>query len=95
MATKQAKELIKWLEENYPGRKLTLEEVKDLFDIEHTPEPGVYGAWAENLTYGMIEEMEKELKASGEYDILENKIQDFKDKIAGIYKPGTTTKPSI
>lgn len=92
MAKQQVNEIIKWVEDNYPNSTLTITEVKELITIERTAEPGIYGAWAENLPQRLVDEMEKELKDSGEYYILEKKVKDFKDKIAGIYKPNANTK---
>ena len=78
MSAKQSNKLIAWLEENYPGVNLTLTEVKELLEIERTAEAGIYGPWAENLSQGMIDDMVQDLKDSGEYHLLERKVELFK-----------------
>ena len=81
MSKQQVTEIIKWLEYNHAGTTLTLEEVKELIEIERTAEPGVYGAWAENLPQSVIDNMEKELKDSGEYKKFDGLTENWKQKI--------------
>ena len=81
MSKQQVNEIIKWLEDNHAGTTLTLEEVKELIEIERTVEPGVYGAWTENLPQSVIDNMEKELKDSGEYKKFDGLIENLKQKI--------------
>jgi hypothetical protein len=81
MSKQQVNEIIKWLQDNYIDTTLSLDEVKELIEIECTAEPGIYGPSVENLPQSIIDEMEHELKISGEYEKYGNMVNSLKQKI--------------
>ena len=81
MSKQQVNELIKWLQDNYIEATLSLDEVEELIEIERTAEPGIYGPSVENLPQSIIDEMERELQNSGEYEKYENMVNSLKQKI--------------
>ena len=81
MSKQQVNEIIKWLQDNYIETTLTLDEVEELIEIDRTSEPGIYGPSVENLPQSIIDEMERELKNSGEYERYENMVNSLMQKI--------------
>ena len=81
MSKQQVNELIKWLQDNYTEATLSLDEVKELIEIERRAEPGIYGPSVEKLPQSIIDEMEHELINSGEYEKYENMVNSLKQKI--------------
>jgi hypothetical protein len=81
MSKQKAKEMLAWLEANYPNASFTLADLKELLDIDRLAEPGIFGPMYEHFTNKMIEEEIARQKASGEYYELDRKVEAFKAKI--------------
>ena len=65
MSKQQVNEIIKWLQDNYIETTLSLDEVKELIEIDRTSEPGIYGPSVENVPQSIIDEMERDASESG------------------------------
>ncbi len=72
--------LLEWLEANQPNRQYSLAEVKEFLSIDRLEWSEQNDVTFECLPYNIIDAIIEEMKASGEYYRLDNKIESFKSQ---------------
>lgn len=73
--------LLEWLEANQPNRQYSLSEVKEFLSIDRLEWSEQNDVTFECLPYNIIDAIIEEMKATGEYDRLDRKIEDFKSRL--------------
>lgn len=86
MAAKEVNEILVWLGENFSNISFTMEEVKELLEIERLKRTDVLGPWAESLPQNIVDEIIAEERNSSDNSILEKKANTFREKFAEKFK---------
>lgn len=80
MSIEKTKELMVWLEKNHPTRHFSLDDMKELLSIAMTELANTDYRVYDGLPGSVIDALFEDMKSSGEYYRLDNKIKEYKSR---------------
>ena len=80
MSLPKTKKLIEWLEVSQQDRQYSIDDMKELLSIAMTELADHNDKTFESLPQGYIDAIIEDMKASGEFDRLDNEIELYKSR---------------